>query len=80
MQARQIHPKGAGFVLRFERGSRYSPDLAGKFLGWVGGSFIPCSRQEIATPYAAPHVARGVAIRAEQAYPGARFAVIPAEH
>jgi len=33
MTARQ-QPIGANYVIRFERGSRYSPSLAGKFLGW----------------------------------------------
>jgi hypothetical protein len=32
----------AGFILRFERGPRHNPHLAGSFLGWVGGNFIPC--------------------------------------
>lgn len=77
--ARQQYPSGAGYVIRFERGSRHNPHLAGKFLGWVGGYFIPCARQERATPYTAPHIARGVATRAEKAYPGARFDVVRAE-
>lgn len=80
MSARQIRPQGGGFVIRFERGSRSSPHLAGNFLGWVGGNFIPCPGRELATPYPARHIARGVAFRAEQAYPGARFQVVPSGH
>ncbi len=79
MTARQ-QPIGANFVIRFERGSRYSPSLAGKFLGWDKGYFTPCNRHEVATQYAASHIAQGVAIRAEQAYPGARFTVIKTQH
>lgn len=75
MTARQ-QPIGANYVIRFERGSRYSPSLAGKFLDWVGGYFTPCAKQETATSYAASHIAKGIALRAEQAYPGARFAVV----
>lgn len=77
MTARQ-QPIGANYVIRFERGSRYSPSLAGKFLGWVGGYFTPCAKQEAATRYAASHIAKGIALRAEQAYPGARFEVVRA--
>lgn len=77
MTARQ-QPTGANYVIRFERGSRYSPSLAGKFLGWAGGYFTPCIKQEAATSYAASHIAKGIALRAEQAYPGARFAVVRA--
>lgn len=79
MTARQ-QPIGANYVIRFERGSRYSPSLAGKFLGWDKGYFTPCNRQEVATQYAASHIAQGVAFRAEQAYPGARFTVIKTQH
>lgn len=79
MTARQ-QPIGANYVIRFERGSRYSPSLAGKFLGWDKGYFTPCNRQEVATQYAASHIAYGVAFRAEQAYPGARFTVIKTQH
>lgn len=79
MTARQ-QPTGANYVIRFERGSRYSPSLAGKFLGWDRGYFTPCNRQEVATQYAASHIAKGVAFRAEQAYPGARFTVIKTQH
>lgn len=78
--ARQNRPEGAGFVIRFERGSRSNPHLAGHFLGWVGGNFIPCSNEGIATPYAARHIARGVAMRAEHAFPGARFDVVQVQH
>lgn len=77
MTARQ-QPIGANYVIRFERGSRYSPGLAGKFLGWAGGYFTPCTKQEAATSYTASHIAKGIALRAEQAYPGARFAVVRA--
>lgn len=71
---------GASYVLRFERGSRHDPHLAGKFLGWLGGYFIPCTKCERATGYTAPHIAKGVATRAEKAYPGARFTVIKTQH
>lgn len=77
MTARQ-QPIGANYVIRFERGSRYSPSLAGKFLGWDRGYFSPCAKLEAATSYAASHIARGIALRAEQAYPGARFEVVRA--
>lgn len=78
MTARQ-QPIGASYVIRFERGSRYSPSLAGKFLGWDKGYFTPCSKQDSATSYIASHIAKGIALRAEQAYPGARFQVLRAE-
>ena len=77
MTARQ-QPIGANYVIRFERGSRHDPHLAGKFLGWLGGYFIPCAKHERATGYTAPHIAKGVATRAEKAYPGARFEVLRA--
>ena len=79
MTARQ-QPTGANFVIRFERGSRFSPSLAGKFLGWDRGYFNPCNKQEIAAQYAASHIAKDVALRAEKAYPGARFTVIKTQH
>lgn len=78
MTARQQPPQGANYVIRFERGSRYSPNLAGKFLGWDKGYFTPCAKQDTATSYAASDIAKGIALRAEQAYPGARFAVVRA--
>lgn len=77
MTARQ-QPIGANYVIRFERGSRYSPNLAGKFLGWDRGYFTPCAKQESVTSYTASHIAKVIALRAEQAYPGARFAVVRA--
>ncbi|PKO47292.1 MAG: hypothetical protein CVU31_08565 [Betaproteobacteria bacterium HGW-Betaproteobacteria-4] len=76
MKAARQQPVGANFVLRFERGSRDTPSLAGKFLGWDRGYFTPCSRQDTATGYAESHIAKGIALRAEQAYPGARFEVV----
>lgn len=69
-----------GYVIRFERGSRHSSSLAGQFLSWKGGYFTPCNGKEVATQYAASHIAKGVAFRAEQAFPGARFTVIKTQH
>jgi hypothetical protein len=79
MTARQQQPQGASYVIRFERGSRHSPSLAGKFLGWVGGYFTPCAKKESAAGYAATHIAKEIALRAEIAYPGARFQVLRAD-
>lgn len=79
MTARQQQPQGASYVIRFERGSRHDPHLAGMFLGWLGGYFTPCTKRERAAGYVAPHIAKGVASRAEKAYPGARFQVLRAE-
>lgn len=78
MTARQQQPQGANYVIRFERGSRHDAHLAGHFLGWLGGYFIPCSNEVRAKRYTEQHIARGVATRAEQAYPGARFEVMRA--
>ena len=77
MSAHQITRQG-GFVLRFERGSRHDQHLAGHFLGWQGGYFTPCNNSRQATTYKESCIAREVAIRAEQAYHGARFAIVPA--
>lgn len=79
MSARQQQPQGASYVIRFERGSRHCPSLAGDFLGWDKGYFTPCKRQEVATQYTASHIAKGIALRAETAFPGARFQVLRAE-
>lgn len=79
MTARQQQPQGASYVIRFERGSRFIPSLAGKFLGWDKGYFTPCVKQEAATGYQASHIAKGIALRAEKAFPGARFQVLRAE-
>lgn len=76
MSAHPITRQG-GFALRFERGSRHDQRLAGRFLGWQGGYFTPCEDSRQATTYKESCVAREVAIRAELAYPGARFAVVP---
>lgn len=78
MSAHQFTRNSGGFTLRFERGSRHDQHLVGMFLGWRGGYFIPCEDTSQAKAYQEPHIAREVAIRAEQAYPGARFAVVPA--
>lgn len=80
MSARQLTETGSGFALRFERGSRNDQRLAGLFLGWQGGYFIPCDNAGQAKAYPEAHIAREVAFRAERAYPGARFAVVPVTH
>ena len=77
MSAHPITRQGC-FALRFERGSRHDQHLAGRFLGWQGGYFTPCDDYRQAATYKESCVAREVAIRAELAYPGARFAVVPA--
>lgn len=69
----------ATYVIRFARGSGSRPQLAGHFLSWRDGYFVPCTARERARRYDAPHIARSVAIRAESAYPGARFDVIAAQ-
>jgi len=71
-------PRQGGFSLRFERGSRNDQHLAGHFLSWQGGYFMPCNDSRQAATYDASCIAREVAMRAEQAYPGARFVVVPA--
>ena len=65
----------AGFVIRFERGTIQRADLAGCYLGWTSGMFIPLIHRETASKYDKRHVACTVASRAQRAYPGARFEV-----
>lgn len=79
MSAHPISLQG-GFALRFERGSRHDQCLTGHFLAWQGGYFIPCNSIDQAKAFTAPNIAREVAFRAEHAYPGARFAVVPVTH
>lgn len=79
MSAHPITRQG-GFALRFERGSRHDQRLAGHYLGWEGGYFIPCSSIQQAKAFTAANIAREVAFRAESAYPGARFAVVHVTH
>lgn len=47
----------------------------GRFLAWKGGYFMPCCRLECARHYPSDKVARVVAARAAQAFPGASFEV-----
>lgn len=79
MSAHPISLQG-GFALRFERGSRHDQRLTGHFLAWQGGYFIPCNSIDQAKAFTAPNIAREVAFRAEHAYPGARFTVVPVTH
>ena len=69
---------GIAFVIRCTAGGPLLPARfpEGKYLGWIGGHFIPCCRQECAKPYATHRIARAVATRAESAFPGARFDVV----
>jgi hypothetical protein len=54
MTARQQQPQGASYVIRFERGSRHDPNLAGMFLGWLGGYFTPCINRSLNFPLTPP--------------------------
>lgn len=47
----------------------------GRFLAWKGGYFMPCCRLECARHYPSNKIARVVAARAAQAFPGASFEV-----
>jgi hypothetical protein len=65
------------YIVRCAAGMPTAPAFypAGKFLGWVGGWFIPCRYDELVKRYQTRKVAADVAERAEQAFPGARFEV-----
>lgn len=65
----------SAFVIRFERGTVQRADLAGRYLDWTGGTFIPLTRRDTARRFNERHVACTVASRAQRAYPGARFEV-----
>lgn len=77
MSERQISPVGGGFVIRFLRGACAEINHVGQYLEWVGGRFVLCGRREDATGFQDRSIARTVALRAESAYPGARFEVVP---
>ena len=70
-----------GYVIKCAAGMPTAPAYypQGKFLGWVAGRFIPCCRPEVATRYETARIAKAVATRANQAYPGARFEVLAAD-
>lgn len=65
------------YVIRCAAGMPTAPAYypAGKFLGYVGGWFIPCGLDEIVKRFNTRKVAVDVAARAAQAFPGARFEV-----
>jgi len=69
--------RDAAYVIRCAAGMPTAPAYypAGKFLGWVGGWFIPCGLDEIVKRFNTRKVAVDVAARAAQAFPGARFEV-----
>jgi len=65
------------YIIRCAAGMPTAPAFypAGKYLGWLGGHFIPCCQPRFAKPYDTRKVARAVATRAENAFPGSRFEV-----
>lgn len=67
----------AAYIVRCAVGSPHLPAYypQGKYLGWIGGHFIPCCRPCFARRYDTRAIARAVATRAESVYPGARFEV-----
>jgi hypothetical protein len=74
-------PLGGGYIIHCAAGMPTATAFwpQGKYLGWIGGQFIPACHPRFAKRYATRAIARAVATRAEQAYPGARFEVVAAD-